>query len=91
MAYIIGREKEKRGLESLYDSDKAEFVAVYGRRRVGKTFLIDEALILYMIYRCLVVVLSGYFRYFYSICTVFLRYFYGTSTVVLRLYTVILP
>lgn len=31
-------------LNALYNSDKAEFVAVYGRRRVGKTFLIDEAL-----------------------------------------------
>ena len=44
MTYIVGREKETRELKSLYNSDKAEFVAVYGRRRVGKTFLIDEAL-----------------------------------------------
>ena len=28
----------------LYNSDRAEFVAVYGRRRVGKTFLVDETL-----------------------------------------------
>lgn len=27
-----------------YDSGKPEFIAVYGRRRVGKTYLIDEAL-----------------------------------------------
>ena len=26
-------------LEELYASDKAEFAAVYGRRRIGKTFL----------------------------------------------------
>lgn len=41
---IIGREKEIKELRQLYDSDKAEFVAIYGRRRVGKTFLVDETL-----------------------------------------------
>lgn len=41
---IIGRTKEIRELNELYNSKEAEFVAVYGRRRVGKTFLIDEAL-----------------------------------------------
>ena len=44
MSAIIGREKEISELKELYDSDKSEFVAVYGRRRVGKTFLVDEAL-----------------------------------------------
>lgn len=39
---IIGRKKEKRILAGLLESDKPEFVAVYGRRRVGKTFLIKE-------------------------------------------------
>lgn len=39
---IIGREKEKRILESCLDSGRPEFVAVYGRRRVGKTYLIRE-------------------------------------------------
>ncbi|MBQ9624301.1 MAG: hypothetical protein IJR39_13335, partial [Treponema sp.] len=39
---IIGREKEKAELEHLYESNRAEFVAIYGRRRVGKTYLIDE-------------------------------------------------
>ncbi len=37
---IIGREKEKRILEEAYNSSTAEFIALYGRRRVGKTFLI---------------------------------------------------
>lgn len=41
---IVGREKEILELKELYNSGKAEFVAVYGRRRVGKTFLVDEAL-----------------------------------------------
>lgn len=41
---IIGRKQEIQELNELYDSGKAELVAVYGRRRVGKTFLIDETL-----------------------------------------------
>ena len=43
---IIGREKEIEEFRHLYDSGKAEFVAIYGRRRVGKTFLVDETLFL---------------------------------------------
>lgn len=39
---MVGREKEIDELNELYDSEKAEFVAVYGRRRIGKTYLIDE-------------------------------------------------
>jgi AAA+ ATPase superfamily predicted ATPase len=39
---IIGREKEQRILQDIFESEKSEFVAVYGRRRVGKTFLIRE-------------------------------------------------
>lgn len=37
---IVGREQEIKILNSIYQSDKSEFVAMYGRRRVGKTFLI---------------------------------------------------
>lgn len=40
MANIIGREAEKTLLESIISSEEPELVAVYGRRRVGKTFLI---------------------------------------------------
>ena len=39
---IIGREQEIFELGRLMDSGRPEFVAVYGRRRVGKTFLIRE-------------------------------------------------
>ena len=39
---LIGRDKEKKELLDLLESDQSEFVAVYGRRRVGKTFLIRE-------------------------------------------------
>ncbi len=44
MANIIGRKREIEELHTLYNSDRAQMVAVYGRRRVGKTFLVDEAL-----------------------------------------------
>ena len=39
---MIGRKKEMMELNELYDSRKAELVTVYGRRRIGKTFLVDE-------------------------------------------------
>ena len=39
---IIGRKKEIAELECYYESNRSEFVAIYGRRRVGKTFLIKE-------------------------------------------------
>ena len=39
---MIGREEEQRRLRRAYESDRSEFVVVYGRRRVGKTFLIRE-------------------------------------------------
>lgn len=39
---IIGRKEEIAKLKRAYDSDKSEFVVVYGRRRIGKTFLIRE-------------------------------------------------
>lgn len=39
---IIGRKKEREKLDSISQSKKSEFLAVYGRRRVGKTFLIRE-------------------------------------------------
>ena len=39
---ITGRDDEKQILQRLLDSQEPEFLAVYGRRRVGKTFLIKE-------------------------------------------------
>jgi predicted AAA+ superfamily ATPase len=39
---IIGREKEIKTLERLLDSDQPELLAIYGRRRVGKTYLIKN-------------------------------------------------
>ena len=40
---MIGRKREIEQLISTYESGQSEFVAVYGRRRIGKTFLITEA------------------------------------------------
>lgn len=37
---IIGRQQEIESLERYIGSGQSEFIAVYGRRRVGKTFLI---------------------------------------------------
>ena len=39
---FIGRERELAALDKLYESDKFEFVVIYGRRRVGKTALISQ-------------------------------------------------
>ena len=39
---VIGRTKEKKRLRELFESGRPEFVAIYGRRRVGKTFLIRQ-------------------------------------------------
>lgn len=39
---FIGRKKELGELNKLYNSDKFEFAVIYGRRRVGKTALINE-------------------------------------------------
>ena len=42
MQKIIGRKAEKAELRKIFASDRPELVVVYGRRRVGKTFLIRE-------------------------------------------------
>lgn len=39
---FIGRERELRKLNQMYDSGKLENAIIYGRRRVGKTTLINE-------------------------------------------------
>lgn len=42
MQKIIGRKQEINELKEIYSSGVPEFLVVYGRRRVGKTFLIRE-------------------------------------------------
>ena len=39
---LTGRKEEQIKLLNAMESDESEFIAVYGRRRVGKTFLIRE-------------------------------------------------
>ncbi len=41
---MVGRHQERENLLSYYASNKSEFIAVYGRRRIGKTYLVDEVL-----------------------------------------------
>ena len=38
-AYMIGRIEEKKQLQSLLKEEESQFVAVFGRRRIGKTYL----------------------------------------------------
>lgn len=42
MRELIGRNAESRLLEQYIGSSKSEFIAIYGRRRVGKTYLITQ-------------------------------------------------
>ena len=42
MNSLIGRHNEIATLNTALNSQRAEFVALYGRRRVGKTFLINQ-------------------------------------------------
>ena len=39
---LIGRCEEKIILEDFFNSDRPEFLAIYGRRRIGKTFIIKQ-------------------------------------------------
>ena len=41
---LIGREQEVQLLRDYLDTEKSEFIVVYGRRRVGKTFLIRQVI-----------------------------------------------
>lgn len=41
---LVGRVAEQQLLNSYLQSGKSEFIAVYGRRRVGKTFLIRQVI-----------------------------------------------
>jgi AAA+ ATPase superfamily predicted ATPase len=40
--YMIGRKYERGQLTSFVEGDKSEFVVVFGRRRVGKTYLVRD-------------------------------------------------
>ncbi len=59
MDKIIARNKEKRELEDVFNSNNAEFIAVYGRRRVGKTFLIKN---FFQGNKCLYLQMTGIYK-----------------------------
>ncbi|MDO4309836.1 MAG: ATP-binding protein [Prevotella sp.] len=42
MDKLIGREQEIRLLKEYASSSRSEFIAIYGRRRVGKTYLVNR-------------------------------------------------
>ncbi len=42
MSKLIGRDKEFAELERCMSSDRSELVIIHGRRRIGKTYLIEE-------------------------------------------------
>lgn len=42
MRTLIGRSNEQSRLRKRYESGKSEFIAIFGRRRVGKTFLVKS-------------------------------------------------
>jgi len=37
---IVGRKYEQKILQACVNSPRAEFIAIYGRRRIGKTYLV---------------------------------------------------
>ena len=39
---MVGRKKEIKQLRDAYESANSEFVTLYGRRRIGKTYLVSE-------------------------------------------------
>ena len=48
---IIGRLREIAILKDCHKSNKSEFVVVYGRRRIGKTFLVNESQAKYFVFK----------------------------------------
>jgi len=56
MEKVIGRKEEQNMLERAYKSTKAELIAVYGRRRIGKTFLVE---IFFTKKKCIFVHITG--------------------------------
>ena len=44
MDILTGRDKEQASLNRYINSKQSEFIVIYGRKRVGKTFLVTETL-----------------------------------------------
>ncbi len=49
---IAGRSQEISILQELLQKDNAEFVAVYGRRRIGKTYLVRQVYENHIVFEC---------------------------------------
>ena len=62
---IIGREKEIKILQKCLSSSESQLIIVYGRRRVGKTFLVNNFFDYSFDFK-----VSGYFLYFTSHCVI---------------------
>ena len=54
---LIGRKREISILNNKLQSNSSELISVYGRRRVGKTFLIREVYKSHMVFE-----LTGYYK-----------------------------
>ena len=39
---LTGRQKEQKLLNEAFKATESKFIAIYGRRRIGKTYLIRE-------------------------------------------------
>lgn len=42
MSKLIGRDSDKKILLNAYKSNRSELIVIYGRRRIGKTFLVHQ-------------------------------------------------
>jgi len=42
---IIGRKQEISTIKEVCERDESQFIVVYGRRRVGKTYLVREVFV----------------------------------------------
>lgn len=49
---VAGRNEEIESMQEILSSDRAEFLAVYGRRRIGKTYLIRQVYEQRLVFEC---------------------------------------
>ncbi len=54
---VAGREVEIKKMQNLLENTQSEFLAVYGRRRIGKTYLIREIFKPNIVFEC-----SGFYQ-----------------------------
>lgn len=80
MDSVFARKRELKILEKAYQSKQPEFLAVYGRRRIGKTFLIRQFFKNKGLYFELTGIKEGsYKQQLNSFCVEFLRVFKGSA------------